>query len=254
MDEPTNTLHAAPARATETRTLQDRQREAGRDHPPRPISAAGPATATLQRLQSLADRSSRVAQLQSLQSLADSGSQELIQRQGLPEEEPLQGRFETTQRKTPEEEKPLQGRFLTAQRKTPEEKDLLQGQFAASPAPRQAKARTSAPAATNRTGLPDGLKTGLEALSGLAMDHVRVHYNSDKPAQLNAHAYAQGSDIHLAPGQDRHLPHEAWHLVQQAQGRVQPTLQLKDGIAVNDDPSLEHEADQMGERALASGG
>jgi hypothetical protein len=54
------------------------------------------------------------------------------------------------------------------------------------------------------------------------MDHVQVHYNSAKPAQLNAHAYAQGSDIHLAPGQDRHLPHGAWHLVQQAQGRVHP--------------------------------
>jgi hypothetical protein len=34
---------------------------------------------------------------------------------------------------------------------------------------------------------------------------------------------------------------------------VQPTLQLNGGVDVNDDPSLEHEADQMGERALASG-
>lgn len=102
--------------------------------------------------------------------------------------------------------------------------------------------------------MPDGLKSGAEAVSGLAMDHVRVHYNSAKPAQLNAHAYAQGSDIHLAPGQDRHLPHETWHLVQQAQGRVQPTLQLNGGVAVNDEPALEREADQMGERALAAGG
>jgi hypothetical protein len=85
------------------------------------------------------------------------------------------------------------------------------------------------------------------------MDHVRVHNNSAMPAQLDAHAYARGSDIHLAPGQDRHLPHEAWHLVQQAQGRVRPTLQLQDGVPVNDDPGLEREADQMGERALASG-
>ena len=30
----------------------------------------------------------------------------------------------------------------------------------------------------------------------------------------DALAYAQGSDIHLAPGQEQHLPHEAWHVVQ----------------------------------------
>ena len=105
----------------------------------------------------------------------------------------------------------------------------------------------------NRTGLPDGLKAGVESLSGLSMDHVRVHYNSAQPAQLNALAYAQGSDIHLAPGQEQHLPHEAWHVVQQAQGRVQPTLQMKDGVPVNDDVGLEREADVMGSKALESG-
>jgi len=61
----------------------------------------------------------------------------------------------------------------------------------------------------NNTGLPDQLKSGIESLSGMSMDHVRVHYNSDKPAQLQAHAYAQGSEIHLGSGQERHLPHEA---------------------------------------------
>ena len=102
--------------------------------------------------------------------------------------------------------------------------------------------------AENRTGLPDGLKAGVEALSGLSMDHVRVHRNSSKPAQLRAHAYAQGNDIHLGPGQERHLPHEAWHVVQQMQGRVRPTLQLR-GRDVNDSAALESEADKMGVRA-----
>ena len=37
------------------------------------------------------------------------------------------------------------------------------------------------------------------------MDHVKVHYNSSQPAQLNALAYAQGSDIHIGPGQEKHL-------------------------------------------------
>lgn len=66
--------------------------------------------------------------------------------------------------------------------------------------------------------MPDQLKSGIESLSGLAIDHVQVHYNSAQLAQLNAHAYAhayaQGSDIHVAPGQEQNLPHEAWHIVQ----------------------------------------
>lgn len=106
----------------------------------------------------------------------------------------------------------------------------------------------------NDTGLPGQLKAGIESLSGISMDHVKVHYQSAKPAQLQAHAYAQGSDIHIAPGQERHLPHEAWHVVQQAQGRVRPTVQAAGGAAVNDDAGLEHEADRMGARALALGG
>lgn len=102
----------------------------------------------------------------------------------------------------------------------------------------------------NNTGLPDQLKAGIENISGYSMDDVKVHYNSDKPAQLNAHAYAQGADIHLASGQEKHLPHEAWHVVQQKQGRVKPTLQMKGKININDDQDLESEADTMGAKAL----
>ena len=105
----------------------------------------------------------------------------------------------------------------------------------------------------NNTGLPDQLKSGIESLGGYSMDDVRVHYNSSKPAQLQAHAYAQGTEIHIAPGQEKHLPHEAWHVVQQKQGRVKPTLQMK-GIAINDDSALEKEADVMGAKAMGGGG
>nr|WP_199002613.1 DUF4157 domain-containing protein [Flavobacterium sp. ASV13] len=120
-----------------------------------------------------------------------------------------------------EEEEPLQGRFtLPIQRKG------------------------------NNTGLPDNLKSGIENLSGYSMDDVKVHYNSDKPAQLQAHAYAQGTDIHIASGQEKHLPHEAWHVVQQKQGRVQPTLQMKSNVNVNDDAGLENEADTMGQLSI----
>ncbi len=106
-------------------------------------------------------------------------------------------------------------------------------------------------AKSNNTGLPDNLKSGIENLSGYSMDDVKVHFNSNKPAQLNAHAYAQGTDIHVAPGQEQHLPHEAWHVVQQKQGRVQPTMQMKAGVPVNDDAGLEHEADVMGQKAIS---
>lgn len=102
----------------------------------------------------------------------------------------------------------------------------------------------------NNTGLPNNLKDGIESLSGYSMDDVKVHYNSPKPAQLNAYAYAKGSNIHLASGAEKHLPHEAWHVVQQKQGRVQTTKQLKGKVNINDDEGLEKEADVMGGRAL----
>lgn len=102
----------------------------------------------------------------------------------------------------------------------------------------------------NTTGLPDNLKAGVENMSGYSLDDVKVHYNSDKPVQLQAHAYAKGTDIHIAPGQEKHLPHEAWHVVQQKQGRVKPTMQLKGQTPVNDDAGLEKEADEMGAKAL----
>ena len=105
----------------------------------------------------------------------------------------------------------------------------------------------------NNTDLPDNLKTGVENLSGISLDDVKVHRNSDKPAQLQAHAYAQGTDIHLGAGQEKHLPHEAWHVVQQKQGRVKPTMQMKGGVLVNDEMGLEKEADVMGQKAQSVG-
>src|SRR5258705_7225911 len=102
-------------------------------------------------------------------------------------------------------------------------------------------------------GLPERLRAAIESLSGMDLSEVRVHANSHKPAQLSALAYAQGNDIHLAPGQERSLPHEAWHVVQQRQGRVKPTLQMRGG-AINDDAALEREADAMGAKALQAKG
>jgi hypothetical protein len=166
------------------------------------------------------------------------GKFETAQRMGGEEEELLQGKFETAQRMGGEEEELLQGKFETAQRMGGEEEELLQGKF------------ETAQRKENKTGLPGDLKTGVESLSGQSLDDVRVHRNSPQPADLNAHAYAQGTDIHVAPGQEQHLPHEAWHVVQQRQGRVKPTMQMAGSVPVNDDAGLEQEADVMGAKAV----
>ena len=128
----------------------------------------------------------------------------------------------------------------------------LQDTMGGAKAPIQRKSPLGQSQVTNNTGLPDQLKSGIENLSGYSMDDVQVHYNSSKPAQLQAHAYAQGTDIHLGPGQAKHLPHEAWHVVQQKQGRVKPTRQLKSKVNINDDAGLEKEADVMGASALSN--
>jgi hypothetical protein len=203
----------------------------------------------------------------------------------LDDEETLQGQFTPGEREvTPDEDELLQTKLEPAQRETMtdedellqakskpvqrqginadalgevEEEEMLQGKLV--PVQREAMPDEDEPVQrkrepvqrqeNNQTGLPDTIKSGVENLSGLSLDDVRVHYNSAAPATLQAAAYAQGTDIHVAPGQEQHLPHEAWHIVQQKQGRVQPTLQARD-VAINDDVGLEKEADVMGAKAL----
>lgn len=160
-----------------------------------------------------------------------------LQRVGEDEEEALQGKFENPiQRVSEDEEEPLQGKFSQPIQREEDEDEAIQGKFEA---PVQKR---------NETGMPDNLKAGVENLSGFAMDDVRVHYNSDKPATVQALAFTQGTDIHVAPGQEQHLPHEAWHVAQQMAGRVEPTTEIG-GMPVNDNAGLEHEADVMGDKA-----
>lgn len=103
----------------------------------------------------------------------------------------------------------------------------------------------------NRTGLPERIKHGVESLSGVSLDDVTVYYNSSRPARMQALAYAQGTDIHVGPGQEQHLPEETWHVTQQKQGRVRPTMKLN-GFGINDDRLLEAEAELMGDRAQSN--
>jgi hypothetical protein len=113
-----------------------------------------------------------------------------------------------------------------------------------------ASARRRVQRRAKATGLPDHLKSAVEGLSGVSLDDVRVRYGSSKPASVDAVAFTHGSRIEIAPGQERHIAHEAWHAVQQRQGRAQTRIRLRE-YGVDDDAGLEREADVMGARASA---
>ncbi|MCG8697893.1 MAG: DUF4157 domain-containing protein, partial [Bacteroidales bacterium] len=100
----------------------------------------------------------------------------------------------------------------------------------------------------NRTGIPNKLKMGFENISGYSMNDVRVHYNSYKPAQLQAHAYTQGTNVYIAPQQEKHLAHELGHVLQQKMDTV-PTTNMLNGVPLNTDSRLEHQADMLGKKA-----
>lgn len=102
----------------------------------------------------------------------------------------------------------------------------------------------------NKTGIPDDLKNSIEQLSGYSLDDVRVHYNSDKPALIQAYAYAEGNNIYVGPGQEKHLAHEIWHVVQQKGGNVKGDTQVDgSGTLANTENSLEDQATKMGDKA-----
>lgn len=118
---------------------------------------------------SIRNSSRIVAQREFSRSLQSPG----VQLQAAPEEEMLQGKFETVQRI--------------------EEKETLQGKSAAEKIVQREQKSAREP---NNTGLSDDLKSSIEHLSGMSMDHNNIHYNSLQPVQLNA----------LTNAQDRRLP------------------------------------------------
>ena len=71
------------------------------------------------------------------------------------------------------------------------------------------------------------------------MEDVRVHRSAPEPGRLHAHAFTLGTDIYLASGREQDLSHEAWHVVQQKQGRAAPGIAHPKGAVVVDDPGLE---------------
>jgi hypothetical protein len=102
------------------------------------------------------------------------------------------------------------------------------------------------------------LRRSIESTLGHDLSSVRVHEGGEAES-VGAQAFTQGDHIHFAPGTyspessegRKLLGHELIHVIQQRQGRVRANGQVA-GRALNDDPSLEGEADRGGEH-LARG-
>lgn len=116
-----------------------------------------------------------------------------------------------------------------------------------------------APVTSSGQAMPARVQARMESALGADFSAVRIHQGPEAQA-MGALAYTQGSSIHFAPGQydpgsqrgQELLGHELAHVVQQSEGRVQATAQAK-GQAINDDASLEREADQLGAAAASFG-
>jgi hypothetical protein len=107
------------------------------------------------------------------------------------------------------------------------------------------------------TQLPEEVQAKMENSFGQNFSNVNIHKDSSSAKDINAKAYAQGTDIHFAPGEynphskegQELIGHELTHVVQQGQGKVGQEEIHGKGLSINQDVSLEKEADEMGKRA-----
>jgi len=114
------------------------------------------------------------------------------------------------------------------------------------------------PATSSGAPLPPAVRAIMERAFNADFGDVLIHPDSARAAAIGARAYAEGNSVHLAPGEydpesqaGRELiGHELAHVIQQRQGRVAATSQAR-GVAINDAPGLEQEADTLGQRAAS---
>ena len=182
-----------------------------------------------------------------LQFVDNRGINAALQRMGEDEEDALQGKFEQPLQRVGEDEEDdtLQGKFDGAIQREEDEEEGMQMK-AAEPVQEQ----------KNETGIPNEVKQKMEDSFGTDFSDVRVRPESSQAPEVGALAYTQGTDIHFAPGQfkpetsagQQLIGHELTHVIQQAEGRVQPTIEIG-GMPVNDNEGLEHEADVLGAQA-----
>ena len=163
------------------------------------------------------------------------------------EEEEMQAKMNPTQLQ--EEEEEMQAKMNPTQLQ--EEEEEMQAKMDQS-----AQVAQSGPETHSSTKMPENVQAKMESSLGADFSNVNIHKDSSKASDVGALAYAQGSDVHFAPGQfkpESHagqelLGHELTHIVQQREGRVSTNIQKK-GMNINNDPGLENEADQLGKKA-----
>ncbi|WP_235299116.1 eCIS core domain-containing protein [Portibacter marinus] len=162
----------------------------------------------------------------------------------------IQMKKDPFQRKEDEEEEELQMKSVVQSKNIEEEEEELQMKKAAFK-PEDKSQKTS-----SKTKMPEEVQNKMESSFGADFSNVNIHNNSSNADSLGAQAYTQGNDIHFAPGKynpgtqsgQELLGHELTHVVQQRAGRVSGTKQMK-GHSINDDVSLENEADLKGKKA-----
>ncbi len=104
--------------------------------------------------------------------------------------------------------------------------------------------------------MPMALQAKMEKSFGADFSEVNIHANSAAATRVGALAYAEGEDVHFAPGQydpqsskgQELIGHELTHVLQQREGKVHPSGE-RAGFSVNVDKKLEREADEGGKAA-----
>lgn len=100
---------------------------------------------------------------------------------------------------------------------------------------------------TKSEGIPQPMRERFEGRYGFDLSNVEVHLGA--PEHFGSIAYTQGSDIYMSKSaesiKDRVLLHELMHVVQQAQGRVEPDFGM-----LNLDPMMELSADSGAREAM----
>lgn len=105
---------------------------------------------------------------------------------------------------------------------------------------------------SNQTDIPISIKSELEKSSGISLDNVKVNYNSSLPQSVGALAITKGTNIDIAPNQEKHLKHELGHAIDYLSGGNQsPTLQYA-SVKIDDSQASEKRADDYanGKRAI----
>lgn len=111
---------------------------------------------------------------------------------------------------------------------------------------------------TTQFKMPENVQSKMEGVFNTSFSDVNIHVGN-KASDVGALAYTQGSDIHFAQGKfqpetksgQELLGHELTHVVQQREGRVQANTSVN-GLPVNNEKSLEKEADVMGAKAASA--